>query len=225
VTAGARWRSRWSGGGAGFAALLLVLGACYPGEITDVEQTDVVLTVHRDTDFSKYSTYSMPDSVVDVCENSGDPECENAIDIDHSYDAEILGQVAAGFESYGYQRIPIDQVDATHLPDVFVLVSVSATERTSVAVWWPWWDWGYWWPGWGPGWGPGYPAVSIKRWEQGTLDISMIDPRDVDPDQQVFRVQWEAVLTGVMSSSGFSTLRVDRGIEQAFDQSTYLSTR
>lgn len=207
-------------------ALAFVFGACYPGDISSVEETDVVLTIHNGNDFSNFSTYAMPDTVIDVCENSDDPECENALDVDHSYDDQILAQVASRMQGYGYQRIPIDQVDENNLPDLIMLVTVSATERTSASVWWPWWGWGGWWPGWGPGWGPGYPVVSVTRWDQGTLEMTLIDPTDTDPDQEIFNVQWDAILSGVLSTRDgpINTGRIDRGIQQAFDQSTYLNT-
>ena len=214
-----------TGPGMGLAAvaLILALGACYPGDISGIEETDTVLTVHSGNDFSVYNTYAMPDTVVDVCQNADDPECENALDIDHSYDSEILAQIAARMQGYGYQRVPIEEVDENNLPDVFLLVTVSATERTSTTVWWPWWGWGGWWPGWGPGWGP---AVSVTRWNQGTLEITMIDPEDTDIGNKIFNVQWDANLSGVLSSAGapIDTNRIDRGIQQAFDQSSYLKT-
>lgn len=213
-----------TGLGLGVSAAVLTVAACYPGDITGVQDTDVVVTIHSDNDFSQYVTYAMPDTVVDVCENSDDAECDNAQDVDHSHDDRILEQIADRMERYDYQRIPIDEVDENNLPDLFVLVSVSATERTVGSVWWPWWGWGGWWPGWGPGWGPGYPVVSVTRWTQGTLEITMIDPVDADPDQEIFNVQWDAILTGVLSSANapIDTTRVNRGIQQAFDQSTYL---
>lgn len=214
-----------TGPGMGLAgiALILALGACYPGDISGIEETDVVLTIHGGNDFSAYNTYAMPDTVVDVCQNADDPECENALDIDHSYDSEILTQIAARMQGYGYQRVPIDEVDENNLPDVFLLVSVSATVRTSASVWWPWWGWGGWWPGWGPGWGP---SVSVTRWNQGTLEMTMLDPADTDLEQEIFNVPWDATLSGVLSSSGapINTDLIDRGIQQAFDQSTYLGT-
>jgi hypothetical protein len=209
-------RRALTGPGVGLVAvaLILALGACYPGDISGIEETDVVLTVHSGSDFSAYNTYAMPDTVVDVCENADDPECENALDIDHSYDSEILEQIAARMQGYGYQRVPIDEVDENNLPDVFLLVTVSATERTSASVWWPWWGWGGWWPGWGPGWGPGYPVASVTRWNQGTLEMTMIDPGDTVPDQEIFNVQWDATLSGVLSSANnpIDTSRIDRGI-------------
>lgn len=217
-----------AGPGSLFAAVALIvaLGACYPGDISSVEETDVVLTIHSGNDFSAYDTYAMPDTVVDVCENADDPECDNALDIDHSYDSEILAQIAARMQGYGYQRVPIDEVDESNLPDVFLIVTVSATRRTTATVWWPWWGWGGWWPGWGPGWGPGYPGVSVTQWDQGTLEMTMIDPTDTDPDNEIFNVQWDAILSGVLSraSGPIDTNRIDRGIQQAFDQSSYLQT-
>ncbi|MDP2469500.1 MAG: DUF4136 domain-containing protein [Candidatus Palauibacterales bacterium] len=207
-------------------AFVLACGACYPDEITSADETDVVLTTRRTEDFSPYSTYAMPDTVIDICEDAADPECEDALDVDHSYDAQILSQVAARMQAYGFQRVPIDQVDGANLPDLFVLVSVFATERTAYTYypWWGWWGWGgYWPPGWGPGWGPGYGgSVSVTRWDQGTLEIDMIDPIDTDVEQQIFHVQWAATMSGVMGRTGFDTARIDRAIDQAFDQSPYL---
>jgi len=220
------FRFTWPQAAVAAIALSAGLGACYPGDISSVEETDVVLTVHSQNDFSAFSTYAMPDTVVDVCENADDPECEDALDIDHGYDDEILAQIAARMQGYGYQRVPIDEVDANNLPDLFLIVSVSATERTTTTVWWPWWGWGGWWPGWGPGWGPGYPGVSVTRWNQGTLEMTLIDPKDTDPDQEIFNIQWDATLSGVLSRADapIDTNRIDRGIQQAFDQSTYLNT-
>jgi len=207
-------------------ALVLALGACYPDEITSADETDVVLTTHGTDDFSAYSTYAMPDTVIDVCENADDPECDDALDVDHSYDAQILSQIAVRMQGYGYTRVPIDQVDGANLPDVFVLVSVFATERTAYTYypWWPWWGWGgYWPPGWGPGWGPGYGgSVTVTKWDQGTLEIDMIDPEDTDVEQEIFNVQWAATMSGVLNKTGFDTARIDRAIQQAFDQSPYL---
>jgi hypothetical protein len=54
--------------------------------------------------------------------------------------------------------------------------------------------------------------------------MTLIDPTDTDPDQEIFNVQWDAILSGVLSRAEFNTDRIDRGIQQAFAQSTYLGT-
>ena len=54
----------------------------------------------------------------------------------------------------------------------------------------------------------------------------MIDPTDTDIENKIFNVQWDATLSGVLSSANapIDTNRIDRGLQQAFDQSTYLKT-
>ena len=66
----------------------------------------------------------------------------------------------------------------------------------------------------------------MTRWNQGTLEMTMIDPTDTDIENKIFNVQWDATLSGVLSSANapIDTDRIDRGIEQAFEQSTYLDT-
>ena len=56
--------------------------------------------------------------------------------------------------------------------------------------------------------------------------MTLIDPTDTDPDQEIFNVQWDAILSGVLSraEAPIDTDRIDRGIQQAFDQSAYLGT-
>jgi len=53
-----------------------------------------------------------------------------------------------------------------------------------------------------------------------------IDPLATDPDREIFDIQWDGILSGVLSRSGgpIDTDRIDRGIQQAFDQSPYLNT-
>ena len=77
-------------------ALILTLGACYPGDISSVEETDVVLTIHNGNDFSGFSTYAMPDTIVDVCTNVDDPECEDAIDIETEKITNVYESPVAG---------------------------------------------------------------------------------------------------------------------------------
>jgi hypothetical protein len=205
-------------------ALALILGACYPGEISNVAETDVVLTLHKDVDYAQFATYAMPDTVIDICQDIDQIECDDPIDIDHDYDEEILLQVEGRLSSYGYTRIPLDEIDESNQPSLVVLVTVFAVEQSATTCY-PWWGWWGWWPGWGyypPGWGGGY--CSTSTWDKGTLAIDMIDPDEFDPDQDRVGAIWTANMSGVLSrSSSGGTDRIDRAIQQAFDQSTYLN--
>ncbi len=49
------------------AGALLAVSSCYPGEVTSVQQLDIVVTVHDETvDFTSYTTYALLDSVVHI---------------------------------------------------------------------------------------------------------------------------------------------------------------
>ena len=58
-----------------FAGILLGLASCYPGEVTSVQQLDVVVTAHNDTvTFTSFTTFALLDSVVhiDLEDNAND---------------------------------------------------------------------------------------------------------------------------------------------------------
>ena len=59
-------KKRWSVLPA-LAGALLLLASCYPGEVTSVQQLDVVVTTHDDTvTFTNFATYALLDSVVHI---------------------------------------------------------------------------------------------------------------------------------------------------------------
>ena len=47
------------------AGALLTVSSCYPGDVTNIQQLDVVVTAHDETvDFTSLSTYVLLDSVI-----------------------------------------------------------------------------------------------------------------------------------------------------------------
>ena len=206
------------------AAALLVGGAaaCYPGSISDIGEADLVLTAYDTAfDFGPLETYFLIDSIIRV----GDDEEE----VDTTYDAQILAKVAMEMEALGYTAA--DSTGGTP-PDVVIAVGVN----TSTFGWWVpgypcWYCWYPGYPGWGPGWGyPGYPGYPWYpgggyggTYQTGSVAIVMANPQPTaggDPE-----VHWGGVINGLLSSSTANTVaRVERLIEQAFEQSPYLST-
>ena len=200
-----------------FPGLLVAVASCYPGDITSLEQLDVVLTFQNpDTDYSQLLTYSMPDTVVQIDEDS------SAIKVDHSFDSQIVAKVKARLGTYGWTEVsfPADT------PDVFVLASVVADEYTSYSYYPGYW-WGYW------GWYyppcfycyPGYPpAVSVTKFKAGTLFLDMLETATINPADSTVRFGWTAAMNGVLGSTAAgNATRALAGIDKAFDQSTYLS--
>ncbi len=66
--------------------LALVLAACYPGDVTNVAQTDLVVTVHDSTtNFGAIRTFAIPDSVVQLFEDSA-----GSVDLTDEFDSLII---------------------------------------------------------------------------------------------------------------------------------------
>jgi hypothetical protein len=217
VRMGARWRVLVAGVG---GVLLVALGACYPGGVTDIEDGDLVLTVFDTAaDFSALRSYFMPDSVIRVA--GGDDDAPQD-DTTREFDEAIVSEVETQLSALGYRRID-DPAEGS--PDAVVLLSVNTTE---LAVWapvcwycgWGWYPWGPDWGwGWGPGYTPGYP-VPIGRRTVGTLVVTLMDP--VAPGTDL-PVHWAGAANGLLSRDSDADLaRVQQAIGQMFVQSPYL---
>jgi hypothetical protein len=197
--------------------------ACYPDEITSVQDRDLVATFYdADYGFSSNRTYAMPDTIIHLCEVV---EIDRCIDLSRQFDAQMLAQVATKMGDLGYNRISEADIAAGQEPDVVVLMSALGTRTTIIYTWWP--GWGYW-PGWGgccgPGWGWGYPpAVGVSTYETGSVVVTMADPNTPPPDQagDLLYAPWNGVLQGLLSSTPAGS-RITDGINQMFAQSPYL---
>jgi hypothetical protein len=205
------------------AGALLLFVSCYPGDLTSVSQIDVVVTAHDDTvTFTNFATYALLDSVVhiDLEDNANDSLLTRA------NDALILAQVRAGIEGMGYAE---EMDPGTTTPDVIVLVGALGVVKDAYFSygWWPYYGWGYS-PGWGccgPGYGWGYPATGKVSYGVGTLVITMLDPtREGTPGEDLAPVLWVGAINGLLEGSDAGqAARITNLIDQAFDQSPYLS--
>jgi len=202
------------------AMTILVAGvaSCYPGEISSIDEADLVLTFYDTTaDFESNVTYAMPDTIIRIDDEGGSRAANPAID------AQILAQIEAEFTAIGYQRV------AAGTPsDVVVLVTAT---RIDLDYWFTggWWSYWGWWPGWGPGYGPGwaplYPWGPSYGGTQslGTLAITMLDPNSSSVEDQEIPATWVGAVNGLLIGSDASILaRIEDLIDQAFVQSPYL---
>ena len=201
------------------------LAACYPGEISSIQETQVVITVHdQDFDYSSQRTYAIPDTVVEVCDLNETPggvpiDCddEDRIDYDHANDAILVARAVENMNALGYTEMPWDEVTEENLPDVALIMMVAVNEWTAYTYWgcggyWGWWGW------YPPGYGCGYPGYSSTSWEQGTLFMDMLYP-DGASNETVPSV-WTGAINSVLSNSSNTNRDLALGgIDQAFDQS------
>lgn len=202
--------------------LLLVGGlwlvSCYPGDIEDLAELDTIATLYDDSfPFSQQSTYSMPDSVFQLCEVLVDPPSD-CIQLSRTHDQLILDRVDERMQDYGWERIPDD--DSQGVPDVRMVVVALGSETTSWYAWYPWNPW------YGGGWY--YPPVwQPVTYQTGTLAINMAiaDSMITVPGEgEGVPVVWGGVMNGALGGSASDiSSRLRNGIDQAFLQSPYLN--
>ena len=195
------------------AAVTLALAGCYPGEINSAQELDVFISAPRnDADFSNYLTFAIPDTVVQIDEDSSE------VQISHENDDEIVAKVRENLVTLGY--IEADPEDA----DVLVLVSAVADEYTAYTYYPGYW-WGYW------GWYypcyycyPGYPSyITVTNYEAGTLFIDMLDPESAPADSTEVPFVWTGAANGlIVGTAGTNLTRILNGVDRLFAQSPYL---
>lgn len=194
--------------------LATVLTACYPGDISNTGEADLVTTGARPGYPFAKKTYFMPDSVFYVQQEANAPDT-----FSHAFDGDILNAVEAGLAGYGYTRLP-----ATGDPeaaDLLVLNAVALNVNLRVWTWSP----GYYPTYWGccGGGYPWWPAGAVQPWRPGTVVTLMKDPSlEVEGDDG--GNVWVGAMNGLAQGSDASSRsRIADGIAQAFAQSPYLS--
>jgi hypothetical protein len=188
----------------------IVLLGCYPQGPEYVDDLDVVLTYFNDDyDFASKQTYARPDKIVKITGNLRDGE--DPVFIPDATAALILAQIDANMQDLGYQKVDVSA-------DADLLLAPAAWETTTIVYWYDYWYW--WWGGYYPGWGyyPGY----VSSYSTGTLIMSLIDPAMVGANGNPV-VQWTGAMNGLLTKS-YNASRVNKAIDQAFDQSPYLKT-
>lgn len=215
-------RSATSRHGVRIAAVALLTGtiawsaACYPDEVTNVVDLDTVATFRADEfNFGNVVRFAMPDTVLDLSD-----EVENPIDITDEYDQLIIDQVRANLLALGWLESKTENDPA---PEVVMFLGKVAQENISGGIWYPGYPgWGWWYP---PCFGcGGYwpPTVVTYTWNTGTVVMTLFDASSIgDGDDDADGV-WIGGLNGVLSSSANGSVRISRGIDQAFTQSPYL---
>ena len=188
----------------------MAAAGCYPEEVNNVAELDVVATFDdKSMDWSTVGTYLLPDEVVDLSEIL---EIEDPIDLPDEYDEFILASVEAELRGLGWTALSQEAIGRGEIPDVLVLVGKVASENMAVGIGYPWW--GYWgWYPWYPGWPcqvgcyPTYPGVPVSyTWEMGTLVVDIIDVARSD-DESVHSA-WLGGLNGVLSGSSNTQSRI-----------------
>jgi len=197
-----------------FIAVLsvLLLWGCYPGGAEYAEDLDVVVTHHNpEYNFAAKATYAMPDSIVRI---TGDiQEDDDPVFIPNAIATVILGIIEDNMENLGWTRVDIDEN-----PDL--MLTPASWETTTIYYYYDYW---YWWYGYYPGYGwPYYPPVYVSSYTTGSLMMNLMDKNELSANGHPI-AQWTGLLNGIMTEE-FDQARFTDLIDQAFEQSGYLST-
>jgi len=202
----------------GIACLSVVTVACYPGRSVDNTSEFVSVTTLYDqaAPFEAVKKYALPDTVLYV------PKKENE-EVPAAAQTAILSAIRTNLNALGWTEV----TNARATPvDVYVVAAVTSTTY----VGWGYDYWGYWcwYPYWPLSYGPStnwyYPPYWYAySYTTGTVVLGMIDGRPAASNGQRAPLVWSAGVNGVLDDAATNITIATAGINQAFQQSPYLS--
>lgn len=192
--------------------------------VTDVDGEFLVSTSYaEDTDFSKYTTFTIADSILVLDSYMGCDTIKNA-----STD-KLVGEYRKMLEERGYTYVPKED-DVPVSADLAVQLSyVADTDYYTEYVNPYWWlDYpGYWssyyWGAWGGGWYYPYPVT--YRFTTHSLMADMADLTAPTGENESLPVIWSCFINGSAGSSRDDLQKFVDAIDQAFAQSEYLAAK
>ena len=202
-----------------FAGALLAT-ACEKLPDTDKLDDDYLVYTNYDdnTDFKKFTTFYVPDSVLIIDNSSNKPKYlygTPASDI-------IIANYVKGMENAGYVRT-LDKTEADLGLQISYVEETYKFRYFNNYPWWygyPWyWSFNYWgdWGGW-------YWPYSISySYPTGSVLGELVDLTEPESTSKTLKVVWSSYISGLLNSDGsLNATDVAKSITQAFAQSTYL---
>ena len=184
------------------ACMALTIAACEKDP--DLGQLDSDMVVYTDydneTDFSKFQTYFLPDSILEAGSHHATYwKDENA--------QKLIDAVVAEMNSRGYQRITDPELKSE--ADLGVQLSYIA-QRVNISSGW----WGGWY----------YPYTVNYSYDTNTLVMEMVDLSDGGEENAQLPVVWYADASGYQYNSNYDIRLMTEAIGQAFEQSPYIQS-
>jgi hypothetical protein len=189
--------------------LVTSISGCYPDGPEYYEDLDLVFTGYdNEYPFGSRSTYSMPDQIVKITGDLTEAEFINDV-----YAVPMLNEIETNMSLRGWTRVD-ENADVELLPAVWTSTTVVVTGGY-YGGYWCWYNPYYC----GGGWYYPYPATA--SYTSGTFAMVMIDELELSADDSK-RVVWTTAINGLMSGS-YDVNRINNAIDQAFEQSPYLT--
>jgi Domain of unknown function (DUF4136) len=200
----------------GITWLALTAIACYPDRSVDstTEFASVTTLFDKEADFETVTRYALPDTVLYV------PALED--EVPAATQAAILTSIRQNLNQLGWTEVLNPR---TNPVDVYVVATVTSQTSTYWVYWWDYWGWYPYWPvGWtGASASWYYPGYWYPySYTTGTVLIGMADARPTVTDGRI-PLMWSAGVNGVLADQGTNVSIATAAIDQAFEQSPYLT--
>ena len=200
----------------GITWLALTAMACYPDRSVDstTEFASVTTLFDKEASFETVTKYALPDTVLYV------PKLED--EVPAATQAAILTSIRTNLNKLGWTEVTNPKTTPV---DVYVVATVTSETSTYWVYWWDYWGWYPYWPvGWtGASASWYYPGYWYPySYTTGTVLIGMADARSATTDGKI-PLMWSAGVNGVLADQGTNVSIATAAIDQAFQQSPYLS--
>lgn len=182
-----------------------------------LEDGTLVLTEYQQgANFSSFSTFFIPDSILQIDSNKGDTTYLTA-----DYAQAIRSTFIQNMTSRGY----VNTTDKS-TADLGIQISYVKESYYLTTPGAPWRYDGYWWPGYWNGSWRGfswyYPYAVTYSYHVGSIIADMINLNGSAVSGKL-PIIWNAYISGlILPNGGFNTSKAQAGISQAFTQSSYL---
>lgn len=203
------------------AAAALVFPSCQKmPSVVDADGEFLVSTSYAEgTDFSKYASFTVADSVVVLQSRLAGEKVRN------SFTDELVGAYRQMMEENGFEYVPVDEKENADLGIQLTYVADTDYYIDYVDPYW-WLDYpGYWssyyWGAWGGGWY--YPYPVMYEFSTHSLMADMADLTAASGEDERIPVLWSCMINGNAGSTRADYARFMTAIRQAFAQSPYLS--
>lgn len=201
-------------------AVALLVAACEKTPDTGKLDDDYLVYTDYDaeTDFAKFTTFYVPDSVLIIDNSSNKPKFLYGTPASEL----IIANYVKGMEQAGYVRT-FDKANADLGMQVSYVEDTYSFRYYNNYPWWygyPWyWNFGYW-----GNWGGWYWPYSITySYSTGSVLGELVDLTLPESTSKQLRVVWSSYISGLLNNDGtLNTTEVKQAIEQAFSQSPYL---
>lgn len=204
----------------GLALLVLMLSACQKEPSTGSLHRDFVVYTAHDTsaDFAAFETYFLPDSILLIGGYNKPAYWKDA-------DAqEIIATMADALSERGFVRVGLQEE-----ADLGFQISYVEERTYFVGANYPYWWWYYpyyWSPTyWGDWSGWHYPFPVVYDYTTGSLLVEALNLVEEPTQNRKLPIVWDSFMGGLLTASEELNLqRTLTAVEQAFEQSPYLTT-